>query len=122
MKKNFNLIKIVTSIPTHKLPKNLTVGSDVPDIATYPAIDGSAADSELRKGQVLWLRGIARLQTQVNRKLLFNNYFCFFINKSQLISIISFIILKKSMFLFLNWAKNYFSFIISINICQYLVL
>jgi hypothetical protein len=65
LKKNFNLIKIVTSIPTHKLPKNLTVGSDVPDIATYPAIDGSAADSELRKGQVLWLRGIARLQTQL---------------------------------------------------------
>jgi len=57
--------QIVTSIPTHKLPKNLAVGSDVPDIDTFPGIDGSAADSELRKGQVLWLRGIARLQTQL---------------------------------------------------------
>jgi len=37
----------------------------VPDIDTFPGMDGSAADSELRKGQVLWLRGIARLQTQV---------------------------------------------------------
>ena len=83
------------------MPKNLAVGSDVPDMAMYQTqLDGSAADSELRKGQVLWLRGIARLQTQVNRKLSFNNYFCFFINKSQLISIISFIILKKSMFFF----------------------
>jgi len=58
--------QIVTSIPTHKLPKNLAVGSDVPDMAMYQTqLDGSAADSELRKGQVLWLRGIARLQTQV---------------------------------------------------------
>jgi hypothetical protein len=43
----------------------MTVGSDVPDDAIYPAIDGSQ-DNEIRKGQVLWLRGIARLQTQVN--------------------------------------------------------
>lgn len=57
-------LKIVTTIPTHKLPKNMTVGSDVPD-AIYPTIDGSQ-DNEIRKGQVLWLRGIARLQTQVN--------------------------------------------------------
>jgi hypothetical protein len=28
--------------------------------------DGLQDNSELRKGQVLWLRGIARLQTQVN--------------------------------------------------------
>lgn len=55
--------QIVTSIPTHKLPKNMTVGRDVPD-AMYPTIDGSQ-DNEIRKGQVLWLRGIARLQTQV---------------------------------------------------------
>ena len=58
----------MTSIPTNKLPKNLAVGSDVPDLNTYPEIGGTAADSELRKGQVLWLRGIARLQTQVNNR------------------------------------------------------
>jgi len=56
----------VTSIPTHKLPKNLTVGSDIPDQSMYP-VDGSE-DNEIRKGQVLWLRGIARLQTQVNKR------------------------------------------------------
>lgn len=42
----------------------MTVGSDVPD-TLYPTIDGTQ-DNEIRKGQVLWLRGIARLQTQVN--------------------------------------------------------
>jgi len=55
--------QIVTTIPTKKLPKNFAVGSDVPD-TNYPTIDGSQ-DNEIRKGQVLWLRGIARLQTQV---------------------------------------------------------
>ena len=65
----------MTSIPTNKLPKNLAVGSDVPDIHTYPEIGGNAADSELRKGQVLWLRGIARLQTQVNNQYFFVSLF-----------------------------------------------
>lgn len=55
--------QIVTTIPTHKLPKNMTVGAEVPD-QNYPTIDGSQ-ENEIRKGQVLWLRGIARLQTQV---------------------------------------------------------
>ena len=43
----------------------MSVGSDVPDQSMYPTIDGSE-DNDVRKGQVLWLRGIARLQTQVN--------------------------------------------------------
>ena len=51
-------------------------------------MDGTQDNSELRKGQVLWLRGIARLQTQVNL-----NQICIFI-----IILISFLIrsLKKS--------------------------
>ncbi|CAF0949996.1 unnamed protein product [Brachionus calyciflorus] len=57
--------QIVTTIPTHCLPKKLEVGNEVPNLADYSAIDGSQENSELRKGQVLWLRGIARLQTQV---------------------------------------------------------
>jgi len=61
-------IKIVTTIPTNRLPKNMTVGSDIPDQSMYPTIDGSE-DNEIRKGQVLWLRGIARLQTQVNKRI-----------------------------------------------------
>ncbi len=43
----------------------------MPDLTPFPNIDGSQDNSELRKGQVLWLRGIARLQTQVCRSLLF---------------------------------------------------
>jgi len=56
--------QIVTTIPTNRLPKNMTVGSDIPDQSMYPTIDGSE-DNEIKKGQVLWLRGIARLQTQL---------------------------------------------------------
>ena len=64
----------MTTIPTHKLPKKLEVGNEVPDLATFPAIDGTQDNSELRKGQVLWLRGIARLQTQVFI------WFCFYVS------------------------------------------
>ena len=52
----------------------------MPDIDTFPVIDGSAADSELRKGQVLWLRGIARLQTQVNKIPFFIHQFSILFN------------------------------------------
>jgi hypothetical protein len=65
--------QLVTTIPTHSLPKKLEVGNEVPDIAGLSnviGVDGSADTSELRKGQVLWLRGIARLQTQVTLSLL----------------------------------------------------
>ncbi len=55
---------MVTTIPTHKLTKKLEIGNEVPELPHFPAIDGQD-NSELRKGQVLWLRGIARLQTQV---------------------------------------------------------
>jgi len=72
------------------LPKNLAVGSDVPDMAMYQTqLDGSAADSELRKGQVLWLRGIARLQTQVNKHFT-NFYIITYVLLFHFISIISF--------------------------------
>ena len=64
---NYN--QIINSIPTNKLPENLTVGRDVPDPEIYPniAIDDSLNETEdkLKKGHILWLRGISRLQTQV---------------------------------------------------------
>ena len=62
--------QLVTTIPTHSLPKKLEVGHEVPDIANFSNVmggDSGADTSELRKGQVLWLRGIARLQTQVKK-------------------------------------------------------
>ena len=41
------------------------IGKEVPEGNLSSMIDGNQDNSELRKGQVLWLRGIARLQTQV---------------------------------------------------------
>lgn len=62
--------QIITSIPTRTLPKKLEVGNEVPDLDTFQ-MDGSQENGELRKGQVLWLRGIARLQTQVSNSFRF---------------------------------------------------
>jgi magnesium-transporting ATPase (P-type) len=57
--------QLVTSIPTHKLTKKLEVGTEVPvDLPGFNP-DGTHDGSEVGKGQMLWLRGIARLQTQV---------------------------------------------------------
>ena len=43
------------------------IGNDVPDSNISNMITGdNNENNELRKGQVLWLRGIARLQTQVH--------------------------------------------------------
>ncbi len=47
----------------------------MPDLTAFPNIDGSQDNSELRKGQVLWLRGIARLQTQVCEEFFFISSF-----------------------------------------------
>ena len=55
----------MTSIPTNKLPIKFSVGTDVPDPSIYPKIDGTEADNQLKNGHILWLRGIARLHTQV---------------------------------------------------------
>lgn len=71
--------QLVTTIPTRSLPKKLEVGHEVPDIADFSNVmgvvgDGTADTSELRKGQVLWLRGIARLQTQVYILFYFSSY------------------------------------------------
>ena len=72
--------QIITTIPTRTLPKKLEVGNEVPDLDTFQ-MDGSQENGELRKGQVLWLRGIARLQTQVSILFLAFFYYpfsCFF--------------------------------------------
>jgi hypothetical protein len=59
--------QVVTSIPTSSLPENLTIGGG--EVDTRPSIlngeleEGESADR--RSGQILWLRGLTRLQTQV---------------------------------------------------------
>lgn len=60
-------VQVVTSMPSKKLPKRFfSCGSQPPeevepsgDVAARPSIDG------VRSGQILWLRGLTRLQTQV---------------------------------------------------------
>ncbi|RNA01095.1 plasma membrane calcium-transporting ATPase 2 isoform X4, partial [Brachionus plicatilis] len=57
--------QIVTSIPTRSLPKKIEIGNEVPNISNFTGFDGGSDGNDLRKGQVLWLRGIARLHTQL---------------------------------------------------------
>ncbi|XGW27763.1 hypothetical protein V3C99_007945 [Haemonchus contortus] len=58
--------QLVTSIPTGSLPENMTIGS-----GEAPANDPLMPDyedpdtHEKRSGQILWVRGLTRLQTQV---------------------------------------------------------
>jgi Ca2+ transporting ATPase len=59
--------QIVTSIPTSGLPKSFTIGSGEVE-STDHILNGDyedAATHEKRSGQILWIRGLTRLQTQV---------------------------------------------------------
>jgi Ca2+ transporting ATPase len=62
-----DVLQVVTSIPTKGLPKSLTIGSgEVQD--TPGLLSGEYEDPEThekRSGQILWIRGLTRLQTQV---------------------------------------------------------
>lgn len=61
--------QVVTSIPTKKLPKCLTWGSGSPDDAAHESLTddnmGSESRDSKRTGQILWIRGLTRLQTQL---------------------------------------------------------
>ncbi|XP_022124411.1 plasma membrane calcium-transporting ATPase 3 isoform X5 [Pieris rapae] len=59
--------QLVTSIPTRKIPKKLSWGRGQPDpesIQPGPDYD-SDLDKKPRAGQILWIRGLTRLQTQL---------------------------------------------------------
>nr|XP_032524979.1 plasma membrane calcium-transporting ATPase 3 isoform X8 [Danaus plexippus plexippus] len=77
--------QLVTTIPTRKIPKKLSWGRGQPDAETLPT--GPDYDSDLdkkpRAGQILWIRGLTRLQTQMltqkadilaGRRIFVNNY------------------------------------------------
>lgn len=55
-------MKLITTIPSEIL---FEIGTEVPEQYVSNIVGNDRENSELRKGQVLWLRGIARLQTQV---------------------------------------------------------
>jgi len=59
--------QIVTSVPSKKLPKALVAGAgEPPDMASLLEMrDGTDEDREKRSGQILWIRGLTRLQTQI---------------------------------------------------------
>ncbi|XP_053619032.1 plasma membrane calcium-transporting ATPase 2 isoform X1 [Plodia interpunctella] len=59
--------QLVTTVPTRKIPKNLTWGRGQADHETIqpgPDYDNDL-DKKPRAGQILWIRGLTRLQTQV---------------------------------------------------------
>lgn len=65
--------QLVTTIPTKRIPKKFTWGSGPPeemiDATSSLVEDGSSGslsqDAMKRTGQILWIRGLTRLQTQV---------------------------------------------------------
>ncbi|XP_068239162.1 LOW QUALITY PROTEIN: plasma membrane calcium-transporting ATPase 2-like [Palaemon carinicauda] len=66
--------QLVTSIPTKKLPKNVfSWGSGEPasdpigDFSNEDKLDSDGKDSK-RTGQILWIRGLTRLQTQEDQE------------------------------------------------------
>uniref|UniRef100_A0A0N5A725 Calcium-transporting ATPase n=1 Tax=Parastrongyloides trichosuri TaxID=131310 RepID=A0A0N5A725_PARTI len=59
--------QVVTSIPTKALSENLTIGSGEVE-STEHILSGEYEDPEThekRSGQILWIRGLTRLQTQL---------------------------------------------------------
>ncbi|KAM7341368.1 plasma membrane calcium-transporting ATPase 3 isoform 4-T4 [Cochliomyia hominivorax] len=63
--------QLITSIPTRKLPKILSWGRGHPEEYTdgmnlgEERFDSIDSDKKPRAGQILWIRGLTRLQTQV---------------------------------------------------------
>lgn len=64
--------QVITSIPTKKIPKMFTWGSGPPEqmmdqlgSLTDDGSTGSLSQDVKRTGQILWIRGLTRLQTQV---------------------------------------------------------
>jgi Ca2+ transporting ATPase len=64
--------QLITTIPTKRIPKRFTWGSGPPEEiidATSSLVEdgssGSLSQDVKRTGQILWIRGLTRLQTQV---------------------------------------------------------
>lgn len=64
--------QLITTIPTKKIPKKFTWGSGPPDemmdVTSSLVEDGSSgslSQDMKRSGQILWIRGLTRLQTQI---------------------------------------------------------
>lgn len=68
----------ITTIPTKKIPKTFTWGSGSPEdldaggSLVEDTSRGSISQEVKRTGQILWIRGLTRLQTQVMAQYLTN--------------------------------------------------
>ena len=69
------MLQLVTTIPTSKLPKSWTTGRmtseevELMERRDSEPADPLATDDMGRRGQILWIRGLTRLQHQVSRSL-----------------------------------------------------
>ncbi|EPB77118.1 hypothetical protein ANCCEY_03819 [Ancylostoma ceylanicum] len=62
-------LELVTTIPTGSLPQNMTIGSGEAPMNDQLMPDYEDPDThEKRSGQILWVRGLTRLQTQNPRR------------------------------------------------------
>ncbi|GAB6019398.1 Plasma membrane calcium-transporting ATPase 3, variant 3 [Chamberlinius hualienensis] len=74
--------QLVTTVPTKQLPKCLSWGSGSPEELAASAslmddgLTGSDSRDGKRTGQILWIRGLTRLQTQI-KPYLHLSYHCF---------------------------------------------
>lgn len=63
--------QLITTIPTKRIPKTFTWGSGPPEemagnvSLVEDGSSGSLSQDVKRTGQILWIRGLTRLQTQV---------------------------------------------------------
>jgi len=64
-----SLSQVVTCIPTRTLPRAMTLGAasnkEVEEIIEKTADEEDDAAAAARRGQILWVRGLSRLQHQV---------------------------------------------------------
>ena len=69
---DFSGTQLVTCIPTQKLPKSMTFGGSTREEIELLDVEEAQApgvDEMGRRGQILWIRGLTRLQHQVKELL-----------------------------------------------------
>lgn len=68
----FLILQLISAIPTHRLKFLKEAGHGIPkeeiqeEVLTEGADEIDHAEMEMRRGQILWFRGLNRIQTQVS--------------------------------------------------------
>lgn len=87
----FLVFQLISAIPTHRLKFLKEAGHGIPkeeipeEVLTEGADEIDHAEMEMRRGQILWFRGLNRIQTQVSCPRLYFSVFhvCPFQQTSQ---------------------------------------